>query len=438
MLEPAKLIVLKLVNPYRGDAMGRRICVLLFLNLSALFLAGDLAWGDWPQWRGPSGTGIAANATPPLEWSRDKNVLWKVELDGEGNSSPIVVGDKLFLAHSPKDSQSRSLRCYARANGELLWTKTVEFKAKEATHKTNPYCSSSPTSDGERVVVWHGSAGVFCYDLNGELLWKRDLGPVDHVWGYGSSPVISGNVVLLNYGPGTNAFVVAMNKKTGEDVWRKEYAGMKSAKPGDFHGSWSTPVIYKEGNETAALLSLPHKLLSVNVANGGVIWSCDGLSKLAYTSPLLESNVVVAMCGYHGPSIAVKTGGKGDVTETHRLWRADKNVPQRVGSGVLVNGQIYILNESGVMWCKDSLTGELQWEGRLGKGKSWSSVVYAAGRLYATNMEGTTIVLSPNSKKCEVLAENKLGELTRGSPAFVDGQVYLRTYESLIAIGEGG
>jgi outer membrane protein assembly factor BamB len=400
-----------------------------------------LAWGhqacrgeDWPQWRGPDNRGVSSEKSVPLRWtvsdSGSENVKWKLPLDGEGNSTPIVIGEKIFLTHAPKGNKLRGLWCVDRTKGEVLWKQEVEYTEPEKTHNTNPYCASSPVSDGSCVVAWHGSAGIYCYDLDGKELWRQDLGKVEHIWGWASSPVIAGNLVILNAGPGLQAFVVALDKTTGKEVWRKEYAGMTSEKVDEFRGSWSTPIFYREGDQQLMLLSLPLRLLAVKPASGEEVWSSGGLSKLVYTSPLVAGDTIVAMCGYGGPAIAVRTGGAGDITETHRLWEHPKN-PQRVGSGVVVGEHIYIQNEPGVAWCLLAKTGEKLWEQRLGSKNSWSSMCHAGGRLYATNMDGHTFVLEANPQECKILAENKVGELTRASLAFSGPLVFQRTYKNL-------
>jgi outer membrane protein assembly factor BamB len=409
-----------------------------FLELAAAWclLVASADGGDWPQWRGPSGSGQSDEPLAALTWSPSENIKWKVALDGPGNSSPIVIGNRVFITHAPADSNLRGIRCYDRRAGELLWKHEVPYEERETTHDTNPYCSGSPVTDGERVVAWYGSAGLLCYDLDGKVLWRSDLGKVDHIWGYGSSPIIHENLVILNFGPGTNAFVVALDKHSGREAWRREFPGQVSKKREEYRGSWSTPVIDRTGGRDVLLLSLPEKLWAVDPKTGNDIWSCGGLGALSYTSPLIAGDIVIAMSGYGGPAIAVKSDGRGDVTETHRPWRHEQpKPPQRVGSGIIVNHSLFILNEPGSAWCLDPATGEKKWEQpRLSAKRSWSSMVHAAGRLYISNEEGTTFVLEPNTADCRVLAENKLGELTRASPAFSNGQIFIRTYKNLYCI----
>jgi outer membrane protein assembly factor BamB len=405
----------------------RPLAVLVAITLSQAALAAD-----WLQWRGPLGTGQADQANPALTWSKTENVKWKVPLDGPGNSSPIVVGQSVFIAHAPAGGPLRGLRSYDRTTGNLLWKHEVQYAAEETTHNTNPFCSPSPVSDGQRVIAWYGSAGLYCYDLAGKVLWHNDLGQVEHIWGFGASPMIYDNQVILNFGPGLNAFVAAFDRQSGVEVWRREFPGQKSEKFDEYRGSWSTPVVHRENGRDVLLLSLPERLWAVDPKSGVDLWSCGGLSKLVYTSPLIAGDIVIAMCGYGGPAIAVKSGGSGDQTEKI-LWTHPKN-PQRVGSGVVAGGHIFILNEPGVAWCLDPATGEKKWEERLPGGVSWSSMNHVAGRLYVNNTAGTTFVLEPNADQCKILAENKLGETTRASPAFSNSQIFIRTYQNLYCI----
>jgi outer membrane protein assembly factor BamB len=416
--------------------MNRSSIARVVSALALLLIAQQSPAGDWLQWRGPLGTGHSDEKNVPLTWSPSENVRWKVALDGAGNSTPIVVGNKVLITHAPADSDMRGLRCYGRASGELLWKHEVRYGEPEPTHDTNPYCSASPVSDGERVVAWYGGAGVFCYDLDGKVLWQRDLGKVEHHWGFGSSPLIHENVVVLNYGPGLNAFVVALDKRTGDEIWRKEFPGQRSSRVNEYRGSWSTPLVHREGDRDVLLLSLPRTLRAVEPQTGEEVWSCDGLGDLVYTSPLIAGEIVIAMSGYGGPALAVRGGGSGNVTGTHRLWHhVDPKPPQRVGSGVVVAGHIFIRNEPS-FWCQEAASGERLWEKRLEtRGtRSWCSMTHVDGKLYVSNEAGTTYVLRPNTEECQVLAENKLDETTRASHAFSDGQIFMRTYEHLYCI----
>ncbi|HEX6985323.1 MAG TPA: PQQ-binding-like beta-propeller repeat protein, partial [Planctomycetaceae bacterium] len=335
-------------------------------SLLVVLLAASAPAGNWPAWRGPHGTGVSDETGVPVRWSATDNVKWKVRLPGPGNSTPIVWDDRVFVTQATDDGRERALYCFDRETGELRWRKATVYESKELTHETNPHCASSPVTDGEVVVAWHGSAGLFTYDLDGNELWKADLGKFEHVWGYGSSPVLHEDLVILNAGPGLRAFVVALDKRTGEEVWRREVPEAVSEKVDQFRGAWDTPVIHAESGRTTLLLGLPRRFHALDPRTGRDVWTCGGLGELVYASPVFGDGVIVAMSGYHGPSFAVRSGGEGDVTATHRLWLNEERRlnPQRVGSGVVVGDHVYILQDSGVAWCMELKTGEVAWEKR--------------------------------------------------------------------------
>jgi len=409
----------------------------LLIGCSLLLVTSSLTAQNWPGWRGPQGVGTTAETGFPIKWSATENIRWQAPLPGPGNSTPVVWENHIFVTCASTDGKQRSLICFDRENGKQRWQKTVSFPTTEVTHKTNPQCASSPVTDGKQVVAWFGSAGLYAYDMDGKMLWKRDLGKFEHIWGTASSPIIFEDLVIANCGPGLRAFWIALNKQTGDEVWRWEPPEAKSDKLDEFRGSWSTPVIDGTGDQALMFLSMPTQLYAVEPRTGKVRWSCGGLSKLIYTSPLVTKDTVAIMCGYHGPSLAVRRGGQGDVTKSHRLWLMEGRQanPQRIGSGTIVGDHIYILNETGIAWCIELKTGKKLWEQRLGKAKSWSSMCYVEGRLYIVNMDGVSFVLEPDPKACKILAENRLEGLTRGSLAFSQGHIFMRTYNELICIG---
>src|ERR1043165_3875364 len=205
---------------------------------SALLLSLTVRAGDWPAFRGPNGNGVAQEDKAPLHWGPEKNVRWKAALPGPGNSSPIVSHGRVFITCAEDKGKKRNLYCFDRRTGKELWVRTVEFPIVEPTHQSNPYCGSTPAADGARVIVWHGSAGVFCYNFDGKELWKTDLGAVRNEWGYGSSPILHRGKVILNFGPGDRAFLVALDLKTGKLLWKyDEPGGPKTVLKGN-SGSW--------------------------------------------------------------------------------------------------------------------------------------------------------------------------------------------------------
>ena len=417
------------------------------LVLSGLLLCSISATsGNWPEWRGPNGDGSTSETGLPLQWSATENVAWKTALPGDGNSTPVVWGDRIFLAQaSSRDKTERLLMCFARADGRRLWERRIEHKGEDVTHKTNPHCASSPATDGERVIVWFGSAGLHCYDMKGNPLWKRDLGTQAHIWGYGASPKIHGDLVYLNFGPGERSFLVAMDKRTGKTVWKNDEPGgsfgnrPKGQSGRDvWVGSWSTPIVRKVNGREEMLMSWPRRVVGMDPKTGKEFWECTGLNSLVYTSPVYADGIVVAMGGYSGMALAVRAGGQGDVTESHRLWHHPKT-QQRIGSSAIYRDHIFILNDPGTAECIELKSGKVVWKERLkGPGptsRNWASMVLSDGKLYVNNWSGDTIILNA-SPKFEVLQINSIGEKTIGSIAVSNGDLFIRGYRHLWCISE--
>jgi len=427
--------------------MNIKHCAVLSLALlgPGFFTSGARA-ENWPAWRGPEGTGVCQEKNLPLHWSTNQNVRWRTPLPERGNSTPIVWGDRIFLTQAIEREGRRTLLCLDRASGKLLWQQGTLFPGKEPTHETNPQCSSSPVTDGERVIAWFGSAGLFCFDFSGKELWHRDLGPQRHIWGNASSPILHGDLCILNFGPGERTFLVALRKQTGEEAWRVEEPGGQSGekksaedKP-EWVGSWSTPLVIKAGGHDELILSWPKRVVAFEPASGKELWTCRGINPLVYTSPIYDAKkeILVAMGGFNGAALAVKAGGAGDVTEARRLWLHPKT-KQRIGSGVIHAGHVFILNDPGVAECYELETGGLVWAERLsGAGKdntSWSSMVLSDGKIYVANHSGDTFVLKA-SPKFEIIASNPLGEHTDASLAVSEGEIFIRTYKNLWCIAE--
>jgi outer membrane protein assembly factor BamB len=339
-------------------------------------LATNLHAADWPAWRGSTGQGFSEDTAIPLTWSESENVKWKVPLEYQGNSTPIVFGNKIFLTQANNQGATRSLLCLSREDGKLLWKQDVSYPKKELSWNPNWYCNSSPVTDGERVIVSFASAGMYCYDTDGKELWKRtDLGEWRHKFGSGSSPIIYGDTAILWCGPNEKAgrnFLLSVNKETGETVWEHD----------EKFGSWGTPLIIKHDGKELLLLGTQPNLKGLDPKTGNELWQCGGHNKFVYASPLYGNGVVVAMTGYGGQAFAVKLGGTGDITPD-RLWLHPK-ATQRVGSGMVIGDHAYIVEESGVPHCYELTTGEEVWQvkKRPNGGKTWGSMVYANNRLY--------------------------------------------------------
>jgi outer membrane protein assembly factor BamB len=414
------------------------LAAVMMLLASAGFLP-SLSASNWPSWRGPTNDGVTDETDLPIKWSTSENVKWKTPLPDRGNSTPVVWGDKVFVTQAV--GEKRSLLCFDKKNGKQLWEAGTAWSKPELSHATNPFCSGSPVTDGERVIVFFGSAGVFCYDMNGKELWKRtDLGEQKHIWGYGSSPVLAGDRVFLNFGPGENTALHCFDKKTGKSLWRHDEPGGASGEGASkkWLGSFCDPLLRKAGNRYELFMPYPGHAAAFNPIDGKELWTCEGLSPLIYNSPLFADGVVLIMCGYGGSAMAVKAGGNGDVTSSNRVWQLPK-VPQRIGSGVIYEGHHYILTDGGFAECRDMKTGDLVYQERVKgpgpTGQNWSSVVRSGDKLYNVNQGGDAFVWKA-SPTFELLATNSLGEKVIGSIAVSDGCLFIRGYQNLWCIGK--
>ncbi len=440
--EPARFTSAPILTIVAGMKQGR-----VFLGACAAFLfilSVNVGRSEnWPAWRGPAGQGICRETDLPLRWSTNENIRWRVPLPDRGNSTPIIWDRRIFVTQALAREGRRTLMCFDRADGNLLWQAGTAYTEEDPTHDTNPHCSASPVTDGERVIASFGSAGLFCYDLNGKELWRRELGKQTHIWGNGSSPVIHDDLCILNFGPGERMFLIALDKRTGRTIWQVDEPGGHSGfkGPGEekapWIGSWSTPVI-TEGAEQLLIMSWPNRLCALDPKSGKELWTCSGLNPLVYTSPLVAKEIAVAMGGFNGMALAARLGGKGGVTETHRLWHHPRS-RQRIGSGVVHNGHVFILDEPGIALCLELETGRKVWEERLrGPGpdsSSWSSLVLSGDTIYAMSKSADAFILKAGPE-FELLATNSLGERTMSSIAVSDGELFIRTYQALWCVGK--
>lgn len=423
--------------------MKRTFTTLTRLIVLVLLTALPAAAADWPAWRGPTGQGLCDEKGLPLTWSATENVKWKAPLADPGNSTPIVWGEKIFLTQANKGGTVRSLLCFARADGKLLWRKDVAYELIERAYNPNWYANASPATDGERVVVSFGSAGLYCYDPDGKELWKRtDLGKWEHTFGNSASPVLYGDLVIQWCGPndpkGRN-FLLAVNRKTGQTLWEHD----------ESYGSWSTPLIASVKDQDQIILGQSRDmkgapesktgfLKGFDPRTGKELWRCQGMNSYVYTSALCANGVAVGMSGYGGSSLAIELGGMDDITKD-RLWLHPQPASQRVGSGLIVGEHVYVVDENGAPHCYVLKTGADLWKGekRLEGGTTWGSMVCADGRLYVLMRNARTVVLVANPKY-EVLGVNPLaaGEQTNSSPAISNGDIFIRTFKNLWCIRE--
>jgi outer membrane protein assembly factor BamB len=400
--------------------------------------AGEMR--DWPQFRGPGARGISQVKGLPTNWSATQNLRWKTELRGAGSSSPIVVGERVFVtsysgygvrggAGGEMNELKRHILCVDRASGALLWEKVVPAALPESDSvREHGYAASTPASDGERLYVFFGKSGVFAFDLNGRELWRADVGTQVHGWGSGASPVVYKNLVIINACVESES-LVALNKKTGKEVWRTR--GIKE--------SWSTPVVVPRGRSRAELV-IPTlgQLLGIDPQTGRQLWSC-ATDIQWYVAPTVaeEDGVVYCIGGRSGVvAAAVRLGGMGDVTSTHRLWTGTKG--SNVSSPVAHDGYLYWMHDNlGIAYCAEGKTGKIVYEERLPRaGQVYASPVLADGKLYYVARDGRTFVLKA-APRYELLAVNDLSDSSTfdASPAVADGRLYLRSDRFLYCVG---
>lgn len=409
---------------------------LLFITI--LLSAAPLCADDFPQWRGPSGNGVITSpnsAAFPLQWSHTQNILWKTKLDHPGNSSPIVYGDSIFLTSANDDGTQRSLLCFDRATGKKRWQRDTPYPQRDLTHKANPWSAASPATDGQTIFTWNGSAGAAAYNFQGDLLWKRDLGPIEHKWGHASSPRLYKNAVIIHAGPGPSVNLYALDKQTGQTLWKANLLHAQSD-PQALKGSFATPLLYKNGQRDELILPLPNFVVSFDPNTGKELWRCEGLGDLTYSDPIVGDGYIIAFSGFKGPSMGMRQPAPhetGDLTQTHRLW-VDPTVTQRVGSGVIIDQRFYICGSKGPLQCLDANTGEPIWTHDIGE-KAWSAITRLGDRLYLTDQSAVTHVFKPGDTY-QPIAQNHMtpDKYTNATIAFSNGQLFLRTDQYLYAI----
>ena len=419
----------------------RILTVLILATLGAQASAEN-----WPAWRGADGTGISSETGLPVRWSSSQNIRWKIPLVEPCNATPIVWGDQVFLTQGLDGGKRRALIALNRTTGKKLWQEEVDCEVKETTHGQNPPCSASPVTDGKVVYANFASAGILACRLDGKRLWHRDLGPVLSRWGNGGSPIIHDNLLIVFHGPGKPSILYGLDRATGKTVWTAPETAINSP----VFGSWSTPVIVKSGTRdgsptrTEMIMPLPGEKIGgpglfkgYDPDSGKTLWQVDGLGNEVYAMPIIGNGgrIIVGVSGHNGPTMAIRPGGTGNATETHRLWKTEKKNPQRVGSGIIHDGYLFLADANGVLQCLKADTGEIVYRERLG-GNLWGSILLADGRLYVSNLEGDTFVVKA-SPEFELIAKNSIGETTYAALAPAHGDLFLRTHRHLYCISTG-
>lgn len=446
----------------------RRIAVCACLGF--LVAASSALAGDWVGYRGLTAGGASEDKGLPTTWSPTENVVWKTELPGPGTSSPITTGDKVLVTcyrgaeRDGSGSLERILVCADRASGKILWTRQVSAKAKENQDASNGmlmthgFASSTPVTDGTNVYVLFGKSGVLAYDLEGKRLWHADIGEGDAQmgWGSASSPVLYKNFVIVNAGAEAQA-VIALDKETGKEVWKAPAEGLE--------GCWATPILVDIGNgQQDLVLNAPFEIWGFNPDTGKVRWYCDGMEGSTVCPTIVaKDGIVYAIGGGGGPTragaVAVKAGGKGDVNDTHVVWR--QRLGSYITSPVIVGEHLYWVNNQNMAICLKLADGETVYQERLSGGtgggrakggegrpptgggrggfgnQPYASVVAADGKIFAFMRQSEAVVLAAQPK-FEILARNKLDDdagIFNATPAIDDGQLLVRSDKYLYCLG---
>lgn len=383
----------------------------------------------WPRWRGPSGQGLATGSGYPDIWSATQNVLWKTPVPGSGNSSPIVWRDRIFVTTATENGKRLSLLAYRRADGVRLWeTAAPDGRTDFGAHYKNGYASSTPATDGERVYVSFGTRGLFAFDMDGKVVWRRELGPMDAYHGAAGSPLLYKNRIILYQDQSSASFIAAFDTRTGQQIWRTS----REASVG-----WGTPIAVRVADHDEIIVNGQQRVLAYDPDTGRELWRCSGSTYEVIPTPVVGYGMVFCASGRAGPTLAIRPGGKGDVTRTHLAWESPRGSPF-VPSPILFGAQLYTINDmASIITSLDAMTGRVLWQGRLGMARYEgfsASPVAVDGKVFFTNDEGETFVLRAGPA-FELLRVNRIGESTLASPALVDGRWYIRTARNLIAIG---
>jgi outer membrane protein assembly factor BamB len=405
----------------------------------------------WPQWRGPHATGVSKSANPPTEWSETKNIRWKVEIPGRGSSSPVVWGDKMFVLSAvpvgvdpaashqprgglrPRDRYRFVVLAIDRRTGKTIWERTArEELPHEATHGENgTYASSSAITDGTRVFAWFESQGMYVYDMDGKLLWTKDLGDktMRNQFGEGSTPVLAGDRLVIVWDHLSGSFIVALDAKDGRELWRQTR---------DEIDTWATPLVVEHGGRKQAVVPGKNKIRSYDLETGEIVWESKGTTMNPIPSPVFGDGLVFVTSGFQGNNLkAIRIAtAKGDITGTDSIvWSLDRDTPY-VPSPLLYDGILYLLKtNTGILSAFDAHTGKPHYQLQRLEGipEVFASPVGAGGRVYITGRDGVVLVLR-NAATYEVLATNKLDDGFDASPALVDDAIYMRGYRNLYSI----
>ena len=382
----------------------------------------------WPRWRGPSGQGLVTSSNYPDRWNASENVLWRTSLSGRGNSSPIVWGDYIILTTGRDAGRQLFVQAYRRSNGTLRWETEVAPGRPERVHSKNGPASATPTTNGKQIFASLGGRGIVSLDFDGNILWHSEVGSINNYHGPAGSPLLYEDLLIVYQDQRGGGFVAAYDTATGNQVWRTA----RNASVG-----WGSPIAIRVGDHDELIISSQNTVNAYNPKTGDELWHCGGNLFEVIPTPVVAAGLIFCASGRAGPTLAIRPGGQGDITDTHIAWSTSRGSPF-IPSPVAYDGYLYTINDmSSIITCFDAATGTVMWQQRLGRaireGISASPVV-VDNKVFVTSDEGVTFVLKAGPE-FELLHTNDIGAQTLASPALVDGIWYIRTVDELIAIG---
>jgi len=419
-----------------------RILILLFL-----FSGSSLVAENWPGWRGPGGDGISVEKNLPTRWSQTENIAWRTPIAGEGHSSPVVWGDRVFLTTSLTDQNERRLLCLNRLDGTILWERVVIESAPETVHRLNSRALGTPATDGEAVYVTFmrvegeeikapnvgsermitpGRIMVAAYDFAGKEKWKTDVGAFVSAHGFNCCPVLFEDLVIINGDHDGDAYLVALDRETGDERWRTPREnGIRS---------YVTPIIREIDGRTQMILSGSESVASYDPRSGERHWILDGPTEQFVASMVYDGEHVFVTGGYPEKHIlAIDPTGSGNVTDTHVTWRTIQGAAY-VPSPIVAGDFLLVVSDGGIATCFDASSGAPLWRERLA-GTQSASPVLADGIVYCFSDRGEATLIRPG-EEFDVVATNRLEEPISSSPAISQGQIFVRTHEALYCIGK--
>lgn len=417
-------------------SISNRVCFVRFILATftvLLGLPGLQAEDNWAQFRGPTGRGYSTAGDVPIKWNMD-SVIWKKTLKGQGQSSPVNWGGRLFLTSASEDGKERYVFCLDRKNGKILWEKTITCAAPENPHKMNSYATPTCATDGKRVVAFFGPGGLHCFDLDGKKQWSQELGAFPGPWGVAASPIIHGDLVIQNCDAEGASYLVAFDLKTGEQVWKTE----RAAKP---RGGWSTPIVIGDGESQELILNGELGVRGYDPRTGKELWFCKAFNGRGSPVPDFANGLLHVVSGKPGDTYAVKPGGKGDVTGSHMVWHTKRRGGRDLPSPAVVDGYLLVVSMSGKATCYDAKTGKIYWEEKLGvKGEFASAPLVLKGHVLLQNVYGGGVLVIKPGKNLEIVANNSLGaevsEMFRATLAPIKGQIFARSFSTVYCIGK--